>query len=332
MSSSSDGSLLDNARQLATAGAWTELVALLDDAARSAEGEGELTVLYGEGLMRVRRERDAYRTLRGAEPKLSRAKDRALHRRAINLIGVAAFRLGELAEADVAFGHALELADEANDALLVARVSNNMGNIANLQGRHVRALSHFRTALPMYQRLGQQQGLAESYHNMAVTFRDLGELEEADQHEQRAIEFAGEASLPRLAAMGRIGRAEIALRRGDAVLAGATARRAAREFARLDDPLNEADATRLLGCALCRSGEFSEAGGAFADALAIARDRGYALVEGETLRDRVGLWELLERFTDALADGDAALAIFTRLHAVAERDVLALRLAALRAR
>ena len=330
MPPSSPASLLDSARQLAATSSWTELVTLLDPATRAREDDGELLVLYAEGLMRVRRERDAHRHLRGAEQGLARAKDRALYRRAINLIGVAAFRLGELTEAETAFSRALELAGEADDPLLVARVSNNLGNIANMQGRHERALSHFRTALPMYQRLGQKQGLAESHHNMAITFRDLDELEEADQHEQHAIEFAAEALVPRLVAMGRIGRAEIALRRGDAVLAGATARRAAREFAVLDDPLNEADAKRLLGCALYRSGDFTEAGAAFSDALGIARDRGHALVEAETLRDRVGLWVRLERVLDALADGEAAMAIFLRLGAAVERDALAVRLERLR--
>jgi tetratricopeptide (TPR) repeat protein len=155
--------------------------------------------------MRTGDERRALSWLRELEPRLAEDGDRSAHRRAVNMIGAACLAIGELEEAASAFGTALDLATQTDDLLLLARATNNLGAIANLQGDHERALWHYRIALPTFQRLGQRRGLAASYHNIAITFRDLGELDEADENERRAIEYATDGAVPRLAAMGRVG-------------------------------------------------------------------------------------------------------------------------------
>lgn len=324
--------LLTKARALADAGAWVDVLELLHPAASDTPDASEVAVLYGEALTRTGREREACDLLRRVEPALASDSDRGRHRRAVNLLGVASFAIGALDEASRAFSQVLDLANQADDVLLLARASNNLGTVANLQGLHVSALSHYRLALPSYQRLGQHRGLAETYHNMAITFRDLGELEEADEHEVRAIEYASGAQAPRVAAMGRIGRAEIALRRGDAALAETTARLAAEELERLRDPFNEADALRLVGCACAAQQRYFDALEAYDRALAIARERGHALVEAETLRDRSRTREQLGHRSIAVNDAQAAITIFAKLGAVAECDALRERLTKLEGR
>jgi tetratricopeptide (TPR) repeat protein len=321
---------LASARHLADEAAWDELIALLQPmAARGATGD-ELAVLYGEALTRTRRERDAQSWLRPVVALLGAGPDRALHRRAMNVLGVSCFRVGDLGEAADAFGSALELANDAQDSLLVARASNNLGMIANTRGQWELALSYYRRAIPTYQRSGRAQGLAETHHNMAVTFRDLEQLDEADVHEQRAIHYAAEGRAPRLAAMGRLGRGELALRRGDADLAAATARHAVGELEELHDPLNQADAWRLLGCALCQSSLLADSGEAFSQALLLARRHGHVFNEAEALRDRIGLWIRLQERALAAEDASAALAIFHRLGAAREVEGLTTRLQELR--
>jgi tetratricopeptide (TPR) repeat protein len=319
---------LDAAHQLAASARWDELIGLL--APHVTPASGELAVLYGEALTRARREREAYQWLRQVQARLAHVPDRGLYRRAVNVLGVVSFRLGALSEANEAFGRALELANEAEDFLLLARASNNLGMIANLQGEYEEALGHYRGALPTYQRIGQRQGLAETYHNMAVTFRDLDQLQQADEYERHTIEYAAHGTAPRLAVMGYIGRGEIALRRGDANLAAATARYALRELESLGDALNESDARRLLGCALCQVDQLGESQEMFSSALELARSHSHALNEAETLRDRVGLWIRLRRIPSAVEDAQAALTIFARLNANRETTALSARLDALR--
>ena len=312
-----DESIQQRARERADTGAWSDVAELLNTLSPE-RGPGELRVLYAEALIRLGQERAACDWLKQVIPVLDAEADRTNHRRAINLFGVAAFTLGDLVEAGEAFTTALDLASRQDDLLLFARATNNLGAIANLQGRHVAALGHYRLAVPAYQRLGQRRGLAESYHNMAITHRDLGSLDEADEHERRAIDYAVQGTAPRLAAMGRIGRAEIALRRGDPELAEGTAHRAAEELVQLEDRLNEADARRLEGTAAATRARYDEAAAAFARALAIARERGFALVEAETLRDRALAHARRNAMADAHADAHAAILIFERLGANSE--------------
>lgn len=323
-------SLLTTARQRAAAGAWREVAALLSPPPDADLALTEEVVLFAEALMRMGEERRALGVLRDVLPESLGGADRGLYRRAVNMMGVACFAIGELEEAKTALHVALDMATQGDDLLMLAQATNNLGAIANLQGRYEDALWHYRLALPTLQRMGKQQRLAEAYHNIGITFRDTGELEEADEHERRAIEHATESAVPGLAAMGRVGRAEIALRRGDAPLAETTARLALDEFERIGDPRNEADAHRLIGTACAAQRRYADADEAFGRALRIARARGHALNEAETLRDRMAARLGQGDVVAALADGRAAIALFDRLGATRERDALARRIASVR--
>lgn len=313
---------LRTARQRAEAGAWRDVAEVLMPCAASGALAGEDALLYAEALVRSGEQRSALTFLRESLAEGEGAAAPRVRRRAANMTGVAAFALGELDEAEQALNVALDLATRDDDPRLLAQATNNLGAIANLHGRYEDALWHYRLALPTLQRIGQPQMLAEAYHNLAITYRDLGELEESDEHELRAIEHATDGGVPRLAAMGRVGRAEVALRRGDAAFAETTARKAGDEFARLGDPQNEADALRLVGACCTAQRHYDDALAAFDRALEIARERGHALNEAETLRDRAELHLAQGRVALALVDARNAIAIFDRLGAIRERDAL----------
>ena len=329
MTSSDEKPIHERARLLADASSWADLVQLLRAHLSENAGDAELRVLFGESLVRTGQEREARDWLENILPALAAWRERALHRRALNLFGVAAFALGELDAARDAFTTSLELATLADDVLLLARASNNLGAIANLQAHHDRALLHYHIALPAYQRLGQRRGLAETYHNLAITYRDLGALAEADECERRAIDYAAGDVAPRVAAMGRIGRAEVALRRGDPHFAEETARRAAEQMGALNDPLNEADAHRLVGTACTAMARFSDAHVSFERALSIAATRGHAIVEAETRRDRADAYARANNAERARGDAVAAIALFRKLGAVREVEALERRFASM---
>lgn len=308
-------------RALAAAGRWEEALAPFLELPPDAASGAELALLYGEALLRTGRERTALDWLTRAEPTLAVA-DHAAHRQLLNLIGAACFALGRLDEAATAWSEVLDLASRHDDLLLLARASNNLGAIANMQGRREAALGHYRLALPAYQRVGHARGIAEGYHNLAITYRELGELGEADESECRAIQYAADGDAPRIAAMGRIGRAEIALRRGDARLAEMTARLAADELEKLGDPWHEADAHRVTGVALGLQQQRGAALASFERALGIARERGHSLNEADVLRDRALL--LLREGERGAGERDAraAMEIFRALGATEQLESL----------
>jgi tetratricopeptide (TPR) repeat protein len=320
--SSLQDSLLVTARERADAGAWRDVATLLAPRIDTGCGLTEDVVLFAEAILYLGEEKRARALLQSALSDRPAMPNSVLNRRAVNMLGVASFALGDLDEAVSALNSALELATRDDDPWLLAKATNNLGAIANLQGRYEDALWHYRLALPTLQRVGDRRRLAHAYHNIGITLRDTAALEESDEHERRAIEYAVESGDLRLAAMGRVGRAELALRRGDAELAETTARLAQEEFAQLGDPQNEADAFRLVGAACSAQRRHAEAHDAFTHALAIARAKGHALNEAETLRDRAALHLAEGDAASARQDARTAIAIFDRLGATRERDAL----------
>lgn len=239
--------VLQQARARAGDGAWRDVVALLESEYRPVGERPERLTLYAEALLRCGEPQHARECLREAAPQLEGGAHRRAHVTALNLLGAASFAVGALDEAEAAWDRVLELAQQHDDARLVARATNNLGAVANLRGARHDALRLYNLAVPVYQRLGELRGLAETFHNLAITYRDLGELSRADEYEQRATAYARDAGAPRLAVMAQVGRAEIALRSGDFRLAAAAAVRAAGEAARLGDVPTEADAFRCAG-------------------------------------------------------------------------------------
>ena len=310
--------LLADARALSARGAWTEVRALLGAHRPEAHVHPELVTLFGESLLRTQSPREASAWLAETGTLVRRSGDRAATRKAINLEGVACFETGALALAEERFQEAMEMGRNDGDDLLLARATNNLGAIANVRGAPGEALSLYRLAIPAYQRLGHPRGLAETYHNLAISFRDLGDHPHADECERRAIEFARQAGEPRLAAMAMVGLAELQFRRGDAQLAEAEAWRAAEEMAKAGDAKGEADALRLAGIAATALGRHDDAAHALDRALERARAHGFAVIEGEVLRARAELTSARGDRAGAIAIAREACAVFERLGAEAD--------------
>ena len=112
-------------------------------------------------------------------------------------------------------------------------------------------------------------------------------------------------------------------------MAEQTARRAAEKLEDLNDPLNEADAYRLVGTACTAMERFGDAHASFERALHIAASRGHAIVEAETRRDRADAFARVNDTEHARGDAYAAIAIFRRLGAVREVEALERRFASM---
>ncbi|MEQ1690151.1 MAG: tetratricopeptide repeat protein [Gemmatimonas sp.] len=318
MQASPSDALLSECRALAAAGAWVELCRVASQRIHDAHGTPTLITLYAEALLRTGDPRAARRWLDTHAAVLQKSGDRAAIRRAVNFAGAASFEQSDLDGATSAFERALELGRTDGDDLLVARATNNLAVIATIRGRHDEALGLYALALPTYQRLGNVNGLAESYHNAAIALRKLRKLEDADEHEQRATEFARQARNTHLVALILVGRAEISLLRGDAALAEATALRAASDMAAVHDPSRQADAIRLCGTARLTLGKLVEACEALDSAVQLAARHGNTLVEAESRWARAQVALARGQTDAALADAEQAATYFLTLNAPTE--------------
>lgn len=309
------------AQARARRGEWGAVRDLLATAPTDG-GDPELSLLLAEANLRTGRLAEAHA---GLEPLLGRFAARGNtydHRRALNMLGAAAFELGWMEEAETRFDSALALATEAGDDLTVGRSTNNLGMLAHLRGTHQEALSMYQLAVPAYQRLGHSAGLAETHHNMALALRELARLEQADRQERRAIQFAREAGNNRLVAIAQVGRADLSLRRGDPAVAEAGARLAAKEYAGIPDALGEADALRLVGAACTAQGALPEARQALDRAVDLAARHGSALLEAESRETRARLAARELAWPAARADGERAAALYQTLGAVREQQAV----------
>jgi tetratricopeptide (TPR) repeat protein len=315
-----DDPVLQRARSRAGAGAWPEVAALLRDELAPVTERPERLTLYAEALMRSGAPQRACDCLQEAVPALSHSAHRTAHRTALNLLGAASFAVGALDEAQAAWDRALELGQQAKDPLLVARATNNLGAVASLRGAWHYALSLYQLAVPVYQRLGDMRGLAETFHNLAIVYRDLGDLGPADEYEMRAIQFAQQAGVERLVSMARVGRAELALRRGDFPLAEVSALAAARASAASGDRDTQADAWRCAGEASTALGRHDQARRLLDEAMDLAEAAGQALMQAEALLASARLSGLLGDRSRARDEAGRAAESFQRLGA---RDALA---------
>lgn len=240
--------------------------------------------------------------------------------RALNLAGIAAFELGEIDVAEARWDELLGLADGSGDQDMMARAANNLGAVANLRGHSNQAVIFYRSALPLYQRLGQRRGLAQTYHNLGVSQRDLQRYDEATSTFASATQVAEEIPYPPVIAMTLISRAELEVQRSDFAVAEELASRGLTLARELEDPISEGEALRVRGLARGLGGEVREANREMELALDLARQTGNKLLEAETLRDLGELSSGAAEVDNArLAD---ALRCFEALGATAEADRL----------
>ena len=311
--------LLQRARRHVTAGEWGDALMILREQADAARTHPELATMRADAELRTGHPREARQWLASALPLIERSGDRAALRKAVNQLGVAEIELGALDAAELVLGRALELARADNDDLLMAHATNNMGAIANIRGRRDEALTLYQLAIPAYQRLGNVAGLAQSLHNMAISFRHLGQRERANDYEQRAIVYATECANGPLLALAWLERAELSLEAGDAALAEVGAQRAAAEFAKVPDPIREADALRVVGAARLTIPRVADAQAVLERALVLARAHGSRLVEGETLRVLAACFVALGDRGAAERELATAIGIFDSLGAERQR-------------
>jgi tetratricopeptide (TPR) repeat protein len=234
--------------------------------------------------------------------------------RAENVAAAGAFGLGHLTAAEEEWSRARELARGLKDDLTVARCSNNLGNISLYLARHDAAHGFYRLARAGFERLGFAHGVAETWINTAIAWRDLGNFDEAAAAADSALEAAERTGSRRLLAEALSGRGAAMAALGDRVLGRMLVERGL-ALAREDgDRLAEADALRTLASIDHAAGRTADAERISQLALAVAEALGHPWMVAEIQRERgTLLWDAPTRRTEAAACFAAAAAAFEQL-------------------
>jgi tetratricopeptide (TPR) repeat protein len=297
---------LHAAQALADAGHYTELITYLGGRTQDElEQSPMLALLCGIGHSRLGRLDVGQQWARVA---LSRARvlgDRTLEVRGLNVCGAIALERGGIGEATDFFTRAQEEAMQDNDMATLGRCANNLGIIANMQGDYGRAVGAYTRAIAAYQKARYAQGIAESQHNLGITYRDQGRLDDAMQAADAAVREAERLGDQRLKAQALAGRAEIQVLRGEPEIAIREAKRAVVVHRDLKDAVRETEDLRILAVALGGAGQKRDAEAMLREVIARATKHERPLLVATAQRD---LAYLLARQGETAAATEAAQA------------------------
>jgi tetratricopeptide (TPR) repeat protein len=235
--------------------------------------------------------------------------------RAVNLLGAISFERGRLADAEGCFAEAQRLAEQSTDDLLAARAANNLASVAALRGSADEAVSLYRRALLAYQRLGDRRGIAETHHNLGLTFREMGKFIEAEAAITEAVRHAELAADASLIALALTGRAEIELARGHPPMAAQALDRAAQLALEADDDLGAAEVRRLRAMLALAASDATTARDEAERAYEVAVRCGGALLRGECAAVLSLALRALGRTLEAEGRRDEAVTVFRSLGA-----------------
>src|SRR5881296_1680882 len=311
--------LLHEARERERAGCMPEAIEGYESAIAAAERSGDRTVL-AEALRRLavlRQHRDeaarARELCRRSYEVARQIGNDILAAEALNTIGGLDLATGSMEDARTAFLQALELG--GTNPQLRARVEQNLGILANIQGDLEEAITRYARSLEAYRCSRDAQGCAIAYHNLGMVSADRELFDEADRYfrESRAIaERAGDAYLQGLCLVNQ---AEVDVARQRFENARQNAEDALAVFDQLGARGPKAGAYRVIGMVYRETGRPALAESRLRSAIELAVAAGSVLNEAEASRELALLYQAMGRNQEALGLLNAAHRLFRRLDA-----------------
>jgi putative nucleotidyltransferase with HDIG domain len=242
--------------------------------------------------------------------------DRTLAAFALNSLAGITLDQGQVAAAARTFRQALVLA--SGNLELLARIEQNLGILATMQGEHDAALVHYGRSLDAFRALGDERGCALAYHNLGMISVDQGKWEEADECFQSAFAGAERSGDVRLQGLCLLNHAEVHVARQAFDLARADVERALGIFDQLEASFDKADAYRMLGVVYRGLGQLDLAERHLDRSSALAAEAGSVLSQAEASRELALLYQQVGRNLESLVALNTAYRLFRQLNARTE--------------
>ena len=311
--------LLHQARARERAGRIADAVASYEAAIAAAGSAGEPAVL-AEALRRlaVARHRrgessDARELCLRSHAVARQAGNAVLAGEALNTLGGIDLESGALADARRHFLQAVELGGQSRE--LGARVEQNLGIVANIQGDFDEALARYARSLEAYRASHDEHGCAIAYHNLGMASADRQQFAAAERYFRESYDIARRAGDMHLQGLCLVNHADVHLLRERYADARHSAEAALAIFDQLDALSDKADAYRVLGMVYRETGRPALAESRLRSAIELAARAGSVLHEAEASRELALLYQTMARNQEALTLLNAAHRLFGRLDA-----------------
>jgi putative nucleotidyltransferase with HDIG domain len=311
--------LLHDARAQERAACIPEAIKCYEGVIATADRTGERAVL-AEALRRLavlrhhRNESAEARELcRRSYSVASDAGNGLLAAEALNTLGGLDVQTGAIADARRNFLQALERGGESRE--LRARVEQNLGILANIQGDLGDAVAHYERSLEAYRASNDEHGCAMAYANLGIAHTALGQHDRADGYFTQCYEIAERAGDAHLQGMCLVNHAEVHFERGRYEDARRNAEAALAIFDQLDARGNKSEAYRMIGMVYRETGRPALAESRLRSAIDLAVRAGSVLDEAEASCELALLHQAMGRNQEALGLLNTAYRLFGRLDA-----------------
>ncbi len=311
--------LLHDARAQERAACIPEAIRCYEAAIARADRTGERTVL-AEALRRLavmrhlRNESAEARELcRRSYRVACDAGNDLLAAEALNTLGGLDVQTGAIEDARKNFLQALERGGQSRE--LRARVEQNLGIVANIQGNLDEAVAHYGGSLEAYQASNDEHGCAIAYANLGIAHTDLRQYDRAEGYFQRSYEIAERAGDAHLQGQCLVNHAEVHVVRGHYDEARRNAEAALAIFDQLDARSDKSEAYRIIGMVYRETGRAALAESRLRSAIELAVSAGSVLNEAEASCELALLYQAMGRNQEALTLLNAAHRLFRRLDA-----------------
>jgi putative nucleotidyltransferase with HDIG domain len=218
---------------------------------------------------------------------------------------------GDLEKARAALDRALRTGMADDDVR--ARIEQNFGIIANIEGDLGEAVTRYQASLAAFRRTNDQRGCAIAYHNLGAASADHKRWADADRFFSSSLDIAGAIGDLHLQALALLNRTEVHLARQRYEDARSSAEEALALFDRLGERQGKAAAYRFFGVVYRETGAFGLAEARLKTAIDLAAECGATLEEAEACRDLAVLWLRFSRNHDAVVLLNRARRLFQRL-------------------
>jgi putative nucleotidyltransferase with HDIG domain len=198
---------------------------------------------------------------------------------------------------------------------LKARVEQNLGILANVQGDHAGAVAHYRRSLTACELSGDERGRAIVYHNLGMVSADRARWHDAERYYALSRALATQMGDRHLEGLCLLNHAEVLVARQRYDEARTGAERALELFNQLGARLDKADAYKVLGVVYRETGRPVLAESRLRAAIEHAVATGSVLSEAESSRELARLLQSMGRNLEALQLLGAAHRLFGRLDA-----------------
>jgi putative nucleotidyltransferase with HDIG domain len=311
--------LLHDARAQERAACIPEAIRCYEAAIARADRTGERTVL-AEALRRLavmrhlRNESAEARELcRRSYRVACDAGNDLLAAEALNTLGGLDVQTGAIEDARKNFLQALERGGQSRE--LRARVEQNLGIVANIQGNLDEAVAHYGGSLEAYQASNDEHGCAIAYANLGIAHTDLRQYDRAEGYFQQSYEIAERAGDAHLQGQCLVNHSEVHVVRGHYEEARRNAEAALAIFDQLDARSDKSEAYRIIGMVYRETGRAALAESRLRSAIELAVSAGSVLNEAEASCELALLYQAMGRNQEALTLLNAAHRLFRRLDA-----------------